>query len=444
MPRATLVGAIVAIIVVIAAELLPQSPRRTPSIQVQLTQPIAGTLPLPSKPVLSAQSPVAGIAPEVTGSRMDWNQCVDDVSTPECIEAITPIIAAMPVLGSLSYIDLIERLDTNLVRVQKVIADESCVPPSTGWSPGGEHYGRCGAEAFAEVGQLLQGCFGRKSSDEEAADLEHSGITDMQRLAEAELQDSYVHIQNTWLEARCESLVERLDSAPGIYIAKDGLLNEHSKRRSRRATEYIERAVLLGDYRAASNFAQSGALMIGYREQLKGFDENLGGFRATLGLFALGREEEEAQLRQLHDNTETVIRKIIKHDPVMGYQQLADHQYHRFPDYYFNSPDQIDIDYLVKDTNNSPRVLAGEMPQVYSPEGNWEQRTFDMVKYQLVANRLAGRAEELHFAPAGAGKLKYISGMIDMYLDVNDLEYASQQAWEIVEQVRSKSEPGND
>jgi hypothetical protein len=28
-----------------------------------------------------------------------------------------------------------------------------------------------------------------------------------------------------------------------------------------------------------------------------------------------------------------------------------------------------------------------------------------------------------------------------MYLDANDLEYASQQAWEIVEKIKTNSEP---
>ena len=373
---------------------------------------------------------------------IDWNQCLDDISVTECIEAITPLIAAMRVLGDLSYLDLFERLDQNVSTVQKVVADRSCVPPEAGWSPYTEPYARCGAEAFAEIGRLLRGCFGYNQDYDPVWDLEESGVTDLALLSEAADLYSYKQAERAWLNAKCPSIRVDVTALPELYPVQDFPMSS-DELLEKIAAEYIQRSAFLGDYRASLRLAESAAKVNAYLDMEKtefGFWDSV-----TDGLVREDERERVAAVKQRDALLEGLIKRIVADDPLAGYQLLSDHEYHRFPDYEGHRPDEVDdTDAMIELANSHEEVMSGEKSPFYSPASAWEQRTFDMVKYQLVANRLAGRSEELHFAPAGAGKLKYISGMIDMYLDGNDLEYASQQAWEIVEQVRSKSSSGDE
>lgn len=373
---------------------------------------------------------------------IDWNQCLDDISVTECIEAITPLIAAMRVLGDLSYLDLFERLDQNVSTVQKVVADRSCVPPEAGWSPSTERYARCGAEAFAEIGRLLRGCFGHDHDYDPVWDLEESGVTDLALLSEAADLYSYKQAERAWLNAKCPGIRVGVTALPELYPVQDFPMSS-DELLEKIAAEYIQRSAFLGDNRASPRLAESAAKVNAYLDMEKtesGFWDSV-----TDGLVREDERERVAAVKQRDASLEKLIRKIVADDPLAGYQLLSDHEYHRFPNFEGHRPDEVDdTDAMIELANSHEEVMSGEKSPLYNPASDWKKRTFDMVKYQLVANRLAGRSEELHFSPAGAGKLKYISGMIDMYLDVNDLEYASQQAWEIVEQVRSKSEPGND
>ena len=145
---------------------------------------------LPEPTALEAVAPTETPAgSDVSELNPDLIECTDHTSAPECIAAITPLIAAMPVIGDLSYVDLIERLDANMEVVQESLADESCAPPDTGWSPRGEQYQSCGAEAFAEIGRLLKGCFDFEWQRDSAWSLEIHGVTDLQKLTGADLKE---------------------------------------------------------------------------------------------------------------------------------------------------------------------------------------------------------------------------------------------------------------
>jgi hypothetical protein len=379
----------------------------------------------------------------VSELHLDLNECIDDLSAPACIAALTPVIAAMPVIGDLSYVDLIERLDANMEVVQESLADESCAPTDTGWSPRGEQYQSCGAEAFAEIGRLLQGCFGYEPEKDDAWSLEDRGVTDLQILADADLKEGIEEVEYTWLKANCPSVGETVNVLPELFVV-EGLQMTIESQRRKLAAEYIQRAVLMGDYRVADRLAESAARMNKYLDMERG---EAGVWRTVVG--SLVREDQKprvAKVRKRDELTEQLIRKIITHDPVTGYQQLANHEHRRFPDFDSRRPDWFDDDFeeMIAFNNSRDDVKSGKSSPYYSPPTDWEQRTTDIVKHQLVANRLAGKPEELHFIVNGAGHLQEISGMIEMYLDANDLEYASQQAWEIVEKIKANSEPDDE
>ena len=200
----------------------------------------------------------------------------------------------------------------------------------------------------------------------------------------------------------------------------------------------------MGDYRVADRLAESAAAVNKYLDMERG---EAGVWRTLVG--SLIREDQKprvAEVRKRDELTEQLIRKIIAHDPVTGYQQLVDHEYHRLPAFDAYRPDVFSDNDTITAANPLDEVKSGKRSPLYDPSStsNWEQRTFDLVKHQLVANRLAGKSEELHLIVNGAGHLQEISGMIEMYLDANDLEYASQQAWEIVEKIRANSEPDDE
>ena len=404
-----------------------------PNIQHSAAIPVAPVSVPMDKPAVTRQ-----FEADTDALDIDWHQCVDNQGGSACIGAITPLIASVPVIGDLSYVDLIERLDTNLTLVETSLADASCAPPSTGWSPTSEHYQRCGAAAFAEVGQLLQGCLGHGSATDAARRLEDSGITDVQALTAAEEQDSYTRLQQSWLDSKCSEVAGQLEAMPKLHVLEVPIeLKKFVLQK--RFYEYTERAVLLGDYRRAPFFAESAAAMIDYRRDRDGFGNPI--VITTGGHLPVSEQGEEVALRHQHSLTKEVIDKIIASDPLLGYEQLADYQYHRFPDFDGHRPDVFDIS--AEEINNS---YAGKKAgwNYYDIESDWEQRIFDMIKYQIVANRLAGRPEDLHFSRSGAGYLKNIREAIDMYMDANDLEYASQQAWNIVEEVRANPQPSGE
>jgi len=401
-----------------------------PNMQHSAAKPVAPVSGPLGKPVVTPQ-----LDADTNTLDIDWHQCVDDQGGSACIGAMTPLIAAVPVIGDLSYVDLIERLGTNLALVEAAVADVSCAPPSTGWSPSSKHYQRCGAEAFAEVGRLLQGCLGHGSATDAARRLEDSGVTDVQALTAAEVQDSYTRVQQTWLDSKCSEVAEQLEAMPKLHVLEVPIRLKKFVLQ-KRFYEYTERAVLLGDYRVAPYFAESAAQMIDYRRERNEFGRPV--VITTGGYLPVSEQGEEVVLRHQHSLTKRVIDKIIASDPLLGYEQLADYQYHRFPDFDGHRPDVFDISL---EELNSAYAIEKRGQRVYEIEGDWEQRIFDMIKYQIVANRLAGRPEDLHFSPSGAGYIKNIREAIDMYMDVNDLEYASQQAWNIVEEVRANSQP---
>lgn len=407
-------------------------PHKQASVQVQsLPEPTAQETVAPTEP--SDDS-------EVSELGLDLIECTYDTSAPECIAAITPLIAAMPVIGDLSYVDLIERLDANMEVVQESLADESCAPPDTGWSARGEPYERCGAEAFAEIGRLLHGCFGYEREKDGAWSLEYHGITDLQMLADADLKEGIEKVEYAWLKANCPNVSETVSALPELFVV-EGLQMTIESQRRKLAAEYIQRAILMGDYRVADRLAESAAKMNKYLDMERG---EAGVWRTIVG--GLVREDQKhrvAAVVKKDELTAQLIKKIIADHPLTGYQQLANHEYHRLPAFDAYRPDVFSDNDTVAAANSRDEVKSGERSPLYNPasSSDWEQRTFDMVKYQLVANRLAGKSEELHFIVNGAGHLEEIRGMIDMYLDANDLEYASQQAWEIVEKIKANSEP---
>lgn len=404
----------------------------------------AASVQEPSVPEPAVQEAVAPPEPsvdsEVSESDLELIECTDDTSAPECIAAITPLIAAMPVMGDLSYVDLLERLDANMDAVQLSLADASCVPPDTGWSSSSAHSERCSAGAFAEIGKLLQGCFDYEFQKDSAGMLEYHGVTDLQMLADADVKEGVERAEYTWLRANCPRVGDTVGALPELFVV-EGLPLELKWQRRKLAAEYTQRAALMGDYRAADRLAESAAEVNEYLDIEQG---EAGVWGTVVG--ALVREDQKprvAAVRKRDELTEQLIRKIIADDPITGYQQLANHEYVRLPAFEAYRPDVFSDNDTVIAANSLDEVKSGKRSPIYDPSSNsnWEQRTFDIVKHQLVANRLAEKSEELHFIVNGAGHLEEISGMIDMYLDANDLEYASQQAWEIVEEIKANSQP---
>ena len=268
-------------------------------------------------------------------------------------------------------------------------------------------------------------------------------LLDLQILADADLKEGVEKVEYTWLKANCPSVGETVSVLPELFVV-EGLPTTIEWQRRKLAAEYIQRAVLMGDYRVADRLAESAAEVNYYLDIERG---EAGDLQTVIG--GLVRENQKprvAKVRQRDERTEQLIRKIIDHDPVTGYQQLANHEYHRLPAFEDRRPDWFEGDFeeMMAFKNSLDDVKSGKSSPYYNPPTDWEQRTTDIVKHQLVANRLAGKSEELHFIVNGAGHLQEISGMIEMYLDANDLEYASQQAWEIVEKIRANSEPDDE
>ena len=421
--------------------LLLQSPKRPEVHKAASVQESSVPEPAVQEAVAPTETPADA---EVSELDLELIECTDDTSAPECIAAITPLIAAMPVMGDLSYVDLLERLGANMDAVQLSLADASCVPPDTGWSSSSLHSERCSAGAFAEIGKLLQGCFDYEFQKDGAEMLEYHGITDLQMLADADVKEGVERAEYTWLQANCPRVGDTLGALPELFVV-EGLPLELKWQRRKLAAEYIQRAVLMGDYRAADRLAESAAEVNEYLDIEQG---EAGVWRSVVRLVIVREDQKPrvAAVRKRDELTEQLIRKIIADDPITGYQQLANHEYIRFPGFEGRRPDWFDDDFeeMIAFNNSRDDVKSGKSSPYYSPPTDWEQRTFDMVKHQLVANRLAGRSEEMHFIVNGAGYLEEISGMIEMYLDANDLEYASQQAWEIVEEIKANAEPSDE
>ena len=367
---------------------------------------------------------------------IDWNHCLDDLTSDACVDAIKPLIDSVSVVGNLSYVDLIERLESNLVAVEDAVVRSECQPPVEGWSESQAARAECGAKAFAELGELIRGCREAGDYDDLVNRIERSGITDLQQLFEAEQADRYARVRYTWLSAKCPDVIEAFSVAP-VLVPNLEALQSYGDRDQKAALAYIERAVLLGDYRVADRYVESAMEMSRYRYMFrheKGYWRDLtGSQRPRFG------DEKVIKMIKAHDaSIARTVAGIVTQNPEVGYQQLADYEYFRYPDYEHHRPDEFDG--FVSELNDAPQIRSGEAPEFFEEQEDWSFRTFNLVKYQLVANRLAGRSEELHFSEAGAGNLSRIEGMIERHLDGNDLEYASQQAWEIVEQLQRDEE----
>ena len=369
---------------------------------------------------------------------VDWNRCLDDRMADTCISAITPLVHSVHVVGDLSYVDLIERMDGNMLMIKDALARIECEPSPTGLNESFAGALDCGAEAFAELGELLRGCKEAGVVHGFVDRLERSNVTDLQQLAEAEQRDRYEKLRYSWLTAKCPPVIEKFKAMPTL-VPNEEALKSYGNREQKAARAYTERAVLLGDYRVADQYAESASEMSRYRHMFRheqGYWRDLTGVQPA----RLGDEAVVLSLKSYDAFISQVIGRLVARNPELGYQQLADHEYFRFPDFQHHRPDQFGD--LIADMNSDPEIIAGNAPKYFEAEEDWASRTFSLVKFQLAANRLAGRSEDLHYTKAGAGKLGEIKPMIDRYLDANDLEYASQEAWKIVRQVSETKEKG--
>lgn len=367
---------------------------------------------------------------------VDWNHCLDDLMSDACVDVITPLVDSVSVVGKLSYVDLIERLESNLIAVEDAFARSECQPPADGWSELQASRADCGAKAFAELGELIRGCREAGDYNDLVNRIERSSITDLQQLFEAEQADRYARVRYTWLEAKCPDVIEAFSVAP-VLVPNLEALQSYGDRYQKAGRAYIERAVLLGDYRVADRYVESAIEMSRYRYMFrheKGYWRDLTGIQRP----RFGDEKVIASIKAHDASIAGTVARIVTKNPELGYQQLADYEYFRYPDYENHRPDEFDG--FVSELNELPQIRSGQAPEFFEEQEDWSLRTFKLVKYQLVANRLAGRSEELHYSEAGAGNLSRIEGMIDRYLDGNDLEYASQKAWEIVEQLKRDEE----
>ena len=243
-----------------------------PNKQLDFEQPTSlpesATFEVANQEPLQNDGPAFEFEEKAEENEINWNQCLDDISAAKCVEEITPLIAAMPVLGYLSYLDLFERLDKNVSTLQRVAVDKSCAPPAAGWSPYSEFYARCGAEAFAEIGWLLRDCFGHNQDYDPLWELEESGVTDLARFSTAADQYSYTQAERTWLNAKCPSIRVDMTALPELYPIQDFSMSS-DELLEKIAAEYIHRSVFLGDSRASLRLAESAAKVNAYVDMEK-------------------------------------------------------------------------------------------------------------------------------------------------------------------------------
>ena len=407
------------------------------------TVPIA--TPGPSVPVFEVDTPL----------EIDWSACTDNYGSEECLSAITPLIAEVGVVGDLSWIDLIDRFDDNLKVISQVVEDPSCIPPATGLDPiaehsqtesGGKTEGRaianCGSKAFGELGALIRRCNlppkNVRTEERVLADAAERGITDLAILYDLEQNVRYAQLEGQWLDKQCVKLAERSLSAPNIYHQ----LEIHEQKKARveagfpdqslrnrllfKSRTYIERSVLLGDFRLAKYY-------------LRAADFNKG-FIKPIALVGFAHEKHLFEPIKERDNTiEAVVDKLITHVPEVGFAAKATHLVQRYPSLLWTDPRELAF---VRDENESPYRTKG-YPKKFIPEDDWYQRALDIATYGIAADRMNGVPADLPSNPLQSDVFHsdfWRSGdkisFLIRHLDANDWEYASQKANELVEAAK--------
>ena len=411
------------------------------------TVPIA--TPGPSVPVFEVDTPL----------EIDWSACTDNYGSEECLSAITPLIAEVGVVGDLSWIDLIDRFDDNLKVISQVVEDPSCIPPATGLDPIAEHsqtesadktagraIANCGAEAYGEVGVLMRRCSNDPmrvppTEEEMLVEASRRGITDLALLYEVEQSARYGKLEETWVDKECERLVSDLKATPSIFhqlkIIGDlevARVKRNFPDRSPRTRQlfksyaYIERSVLLGDYRLAKDYLASSRLAT-----------------ALVGPSAVYGYEEEKPLfehkKQRDQEVDSVIDKIITHVPAAGFAAKATHLVQRYPPLRFTDPRDLED---IREQNESPGRIKGT-PQTFIPEDDWYQRALDIATYGIAADRMNGVPADLPSNPLQSDVFHsdfWRSGdkisFLIRHLDANDWEYASQKANELVAAAKQR------
>ena len=455
----------------------------TSSTDLSRKQHIESTSPLSAV----IDSPVDGSGPGVLrevgdlgDSMIDWNACIDSIEDSHCLDEVTKLVAEVPVLGDLSVTDLIAKLEVNKRTVHEVANHTECEPKPFGLQRDGALLSTdaatessiedCGASAFAEVGALIARC--RRAVDDEDGGLRRTGglvkeaerkeVTDLQRLSALEQADRYDQLEFAWLNRECdEELLESLGNMPSLYKEVNAfdvswdVIGPHNShffwpedypwKTLAIGDFYIERAILLGDYRAAHLYYDAARRMAESRIQtLKE------GHPYTT--WYVGEEEYEAPVRAYDAAIQQNIEKIIAADPAVGYELLAEHLVRKFPsfDYYFDAKqdEQFEAELAIEkaelirqDPSIEAVIRAHEASQrkTYTPKTNWHERALNMVTYQLVSNRLREIPEDLHFSKLGGkGFAVMLESRIDDFVDVNDWEYASQRANEIIAELNRK------
>ena len=413
----------------------------------------------PSAPAeIPTQPPLAPVLEVETALDIDWTACTDKYGSEECLTAITPLIAEVDVVGDLSWIDLIDRFDDNLKVISQVVEDPSCIPPATGLDPIAEHsqtesadktagraIANCGAEAYGEVGLLMRRCSddprGSPPTEEDILqDAARRGITDLGLLYKLEQNARYGQLEHQWLKKKCASLLAGMNGAHPLYHQlsihdhnADWVNNDFPDRSTRikqlfKSRTYIERSVLLGDYRLAGEYivaANSLTALAG---------PNL----------VYGYEHERAlfePLKQRDQEMASVIDKIITHVPAAGFAAKATHLVQRYPPLRFTDPRDLED---IREQNESPGRIKGT-PKIFIPEDDWYQRALDIATYGIAADRMNGVPADLPSNPLQSDVFHsefWNDGdrqlFLERFLDANDWEYASQKANELVAAAKER------
>ena len=406
---------------------------------------------------IPTQPPLAPVLEVETALDIDWSACTDNHGSEECLTAITPLIAEVGVVGDLSWIDLIDRFDDNLKVISQVVEDPSCIPPATGLDPiaehsqtesGGKTEGRaianCGSKAFGELGVLIRRCNlppkNVRTEERVLADAAERGITDLAILYDLEQNVRYAQLEGQWLDKQCVQLAERSLSAPNIYHQ----LEIHKQKKARveagfpdqslrnrllfKSRTYIERSVLLGDFRLAKYY-------------LRAADFNKG-FIKPIALVGFAHEKHLFEPIKERDNTiEAVVDKLITHVPEVGFAAKATHLVQRYPSLLWTDPVHLES---IRDENESPYRIIGR-PKKFIPEDDWYQRALDIATYGIAADRMNGVPADLPSNPVQSDVFHsdfWRSGdkisFLIRHLDANDWEYASQKANELVAAAKQR------
>ena len=371
---------------------------------------------------------------------IEWSYCMDDMTSDACMEAIDPLFHNAPVLGSLSWVQLFEKIDTNINTLTAALNNPDCgivkpesFQPSTGTKSANV---ACGARAFAELGVLAQRC-GQIHSDPPSAEarLQHAqlaGETDLQVLDQLEQSARMAQLEHEWLRRRCTKNEKALYGVPNILPALQFREQEHKLSQSAfgpyaghkpwrwNSEAYIEQAVLLGDYRAVQAYVRATKLVTNLQGPVGMYLEKGGE-----NVFESVIEREQA--------IDKVIDDIVQYDPKIGFTAKAEHLILRHPNIVVASS------YAIADTrelNESP-YRDSNTPILLAPREDWYQRALDIATYQIAADRLAGIPDNYRFTPLQSKNwdLYSVKELLDDQLSANDWEYASQQANKLIAEV---------